>query len=904
MSVRNLQYLFDPHSVAVIGASDRPHSVGATVFRNLLAGSFRGPVYAVNPRHRTVAGRQAYPDVAALPAAPELAVICTPAPTVPGIIAALAARGTRAAIIISAGLGAASGTPGVTWLQAALDAARPKLLRILGPNCIGLIVPAIGLNASFAHTNALSGRTAFVSQSGALVTGVLDWAKSRGIGFSRFISLGEGADVDFGDVLDYLAGDPLTQSILLYIEDVRHARKFMSAARAAGRSKPTVVLKAGRVAEGARAAASHSGALAGSDAVYETAFRRAGMLRVMSTEELFDATETLAHARRGHGERLAILTNGGGPGVMATDELICGGGTLATLSTDTLARLDALLPPSWPRANPIDIIGDAPPERYRDALQVVLEAPEVDAVLMIHCPTAIVSSAEIARAVVPLTRNTSKNVFGCWLGGDALADARRMWASARLPAYDTPEDAIDAFLQIVRYRHNQQLLMQVPPAAPAGQQPEPGVARALVRAALASGRQMLTEPESKALLAAYGIPVVDTRSVETVAGAVEAAHAIGFPVALKILSPDVTHKTDVGGVELDLPDAAAVQAAAHAMAGRLAHFKPGARLLGYTVQAMARRPDALELLAGTATDPVFGPVIVFGQGGIAVDITADRALALPPLDMVLAHDLLRRTRVSRLLGGYRNRPAVDTEAVSAVLIRLSHLVTDIPEVLELDINPLLADHNGVIALDARVRVAPAPPGAEPYSRLAIRPYPQELERTVTWQGQPLTIRPVRPEDAPAHVAFFNRLTPEDVRLRMFVRLRELSPAQLARFTQIDYDREMAFIATRVGPDGEPETLGVSRAVADPDNVKAEFAVTIRSDLKGQGLGTLLMQVLVDYCRDKGIRELVGEALAENVAILRLAARLGFHKTQLPGEEIVSMCLNLQGPGVARPAVPA
>jgi acetyltransferase len=893
MSVRNLQYLFDPHSVAVIGASERPRSVGTTVLRNLLDGDFRGPVYAVNPKYRTLGGRTVYPDVGALPAAPDLAVICTPAATVPGIIAALGARGTRAAVILSAGLGAGSDGRGVTLCQAALEAARPYLLRILGPNCLGLLVPSIGLNASFAHTSALPGRLAFVSQSGALVTGVLDWAKSRGIGFSRFISLGDGADVDFGDVLDYLASDNHTQSILLYMEDVRHARKFMSAARAAGRSKPTVVLKSGRVAEGARAAASHSGALAGADAVYDAAFRRAGMLRVLSTEELFGAAETLAHARRALGDRLAILTNGGGPGVMATDQLVCGGGTLATLSAGTIERLDAQLPGAWPRANPVDIIGDAPAERYHDALQVLLEDPQIDAVLLIHCPTAIVPSADIARALVPLARNTSRNIFGCWLGGDALAEARRIWAGAGLPTYDTPEDAVEAFLRAARYRRNQQLLMQVPPAAPSGQEADRAKARELVRECLGQGREMLSEPESKALMAAYGIPVVETRSVRSAAEAVHAAGQIGFPVALKILSPDVTHKTDVGGVSLDLADAAAVAKAAEAMARRLAAYKPSARLAGYTIQAMARRPEAVELLAGVATDPVFGPVIVFGQGGIAADIVADRALALPPLNMVLARDLVSRTRASRLLAGYRNRPPADLDAVCGTLIRLSELVTDVAEVMEIDINPLLADRNGVIALDARVRVRAVAPGLEPYDRLAIRPYPEELATSTSWQGQPLTIRPIRPEDAPAHVAFFSQLTPEDVRLRMFVRMRELHPAQLARFTQIDYDREMAFIATRPGPDGRPETLGVARAVADPDNQKAEFAVTVRSDLKGRGLGTLLMQTLIDYCRKRGTQELVGEALGENVGIQRLATRLGFHRTQLPAEGEVGMCLKLQ-----------
>jgi acetyltransferase len=894
MSVRNLEYLFDPHSVAVIGASERPHSVGATVLRNVLGAPFRGPVYAVNPKYRSLAGRPVYPDVMSLPSTPKLAVICTPPATIPTIISQLGARGTRAAVILSAGLGALDES-GREIRQAVLEAARPYLLRVLGPNCMGVLAPGIGLNASFAHTDALRGRTAFVSQSGALVTGVLDWAKSRGIGFSRFISLGEGSDVDFGDVLDYLASDRETQAILLYMEDVHHARKFMSAARAAARSKPTVVLKAGRAPEGARAAASHTGALAGTDAVYDTAIRRAGMLRVLSTEDLFGAVETLARARPLEGERLAILTNGGGPGVMATDGLVCAGGTLAPLSPEGMAQLDAVLPSTWSHGNPIDIIGDAPVERYQRALEVLLADPGNDAVLLIHAPTAIVPSADIARALVPQVRNTRRNVIGCWLGGEALAEARRTWSAAGLPTFDTPEEAVQGFMQIVQYRRNQHLLMQVPPTVPPGEPVQRDQARAIVRNALEAGRAMLSESEARAVLSAYRIPVVQTVAAGGVAEAVMAARQIGFPVALKIQSPDVTHKSDVGGVALDLQTADAVEAAAVAMQRRLAELKPGARLQGWTVQAMARRPEAVELIVGASTDPVFGPVILFGQGGIAVEIMADRALALPPLDTVLARDLIGRTRAARLLAGYRNRPAADIEAVIGVLVRVAHMVADLAEIAELDINPLLADSGGVIALDARIKVVRADSAANPFDRLAIRPYPDELEESAWWAGRWLVMRPIRPEDAPAHIAFFEQLDPEDIRLRMFVRIRELQPAQLARFTQIDYDREMAFIATRLKPEGGPETLGVVRAIADPDNITAEFAVIVRSDLKGKGLGTLLMKKLIAYFRSRGTVELVGEALPDNIGVLNLTKNLGFTHERLSGEGSVRLRLQLQTP---------
>jgi acetyltransferase len=891
MSVRNLEYLFAPRSVAVIGASARQHSVGATVLRNVLAGPYQGQVFAVNPKYESLSGIPVYASVAALPSAPDVGIICTPARTVPALIRDLGERGTRAAIILSAGLDAPAGPGEGSLKQAALAAARPHLLRILGPNCVGMLAPAIGLNASFAHTGALPGRIAFVSQSGALVTGMLDWAKSRGIGFSRFISLGESADVDFGDILDYLAGDSETHAILLYIEDVHHARKFMSAARAAARSKPTVVLKAGREAEGARAAASHTGALAGSDEVYDAAIRRAGMLRVRTTEDLFSAVETLARARPLQGERLAIVTNGGGPGVMATDALVEGGGTMAVLSGATRTALDELLPATWSHGNPVDLIGDAPVERYRAALDVVMKDDGSDAVLLIHAPTAIVPSAAIAAAVVPLARQYSRNLLTCWLGGDSLIEARRLCVEAGLPTYDTPEEAVNGFLQMVQYRRNQHLLMQAPPAAPAAH-PDRAAARALIRAALDDGRELLSEPESKAVCADYGIPVVATRVAGSVDDALAAADVIGYPVALKILSPDINHKSDVGGVVLDLDSRATLASAAQAMVSRIGQLQPGARLAGFTVQAMVRRPDAHELIAGAALDPVFGPVILFGQGGTAVEVNPDRALALPPLNAVLAHDLVSRTRVSRLLAGYRNRPGADIDAVCAVLACVAQLVADVPEITELDLNPLLADREGVIVLDARIRVRPVPAGTNGLDRFAIRPYPAELESTIGWHGQQLVLRPIRPEDSAAHVAFFNALTPEDVRLRMFGRMRELGPSQLARFTQIDYDREMAFIATRAGADGRPETLAVARIVADPDNETAEFAVTVRSDLKRQGLGRLLMEKLIAYCRQRGTARIVGEALPENGAVIALARSLGFQAAFSHPDGLVRLTLEL------------
>lgn len=891
MSIRNLQFLFQPKSVAVIGASEKPGSVGATVLRNLIEAHFSGAILPVNPKYRILEGLEVVGSVSHLHEAPDLAVICTPPATIPAIVRQLGELGTKAAIVLTAGLDRAKDRHGTSIKQAMLDAAKPHLLRILGPNCVGLLVPGIGLNASFAHTGALPGKIAFVSQSGALVTGVLDWAKSRGIGFSRFVSLGDSADVDFGDVLDYLASDGDTRAILMYMEGVQSARKFMSAARAAARSKPVLVVKAGRVAEGAKAVSSHTGALAGSDGVYDAAIRRAGMLRVLSTEDLFDAVETLARAKPLYGDRLTILTNGGGPGVLATDALVSGGGKLAELSDETMRKLDAVLPATWSHGNPVDIIGDAPAERYRQAMEVLLRDGQSDAMLFVHAPTAIVPSADIARAVAPLAKDSSRNVVSCWLGGDAVEEARHVFSETGIPTYDTPEKAVRAFMQIVQYRRNQSLLMQVPPAVSPEFAPDRRAARAVLEKALAQKCAVLSEPDAKAILVAYGIPVVETGTADHVEAAVRLAERIGFPVALKVLSPQISHKTEVGGVVLDLESADAVRGAAQAMQKRLHDIRPDAVLRGFSVQAMARRPRAQELIVGVSTDPVFGPVILFGQGGIAVEVTADHALALPPLNMVLAKDVVSRTRVAKLLAGYRDRPPADMDAIYRILVRVSGLIADIPEIVELDINPLLADDNGVVALDARMRVAQD--GATGAERFAIRPYPEELEERILWQERPLLLRPIKPEDAPQHLEFFNALDPEDVRYRIFTRLRELQPSQLARLTQIDYDREMAFIATRQREDGKPETLGVVRAIMDPDNITAEFAVIVRSDIKGQGLGTILMDKLIRYCRLRGTQQMIGEALSHNQRVLTLAARLGFVIGPTPGDGTTQMRLDLQ-----------
>jgi acetyltransferase len=887
MSSRNLNYLLAPRSIALIGASERPQSIGGTVLRNLVTGGFAGPIWPVNRKYTTLADRPVYRAVADLPQPPDLAIVCTPPATIPGLVAEVGASGGRAAVVLTAGL-ETQGEHGRSLTAPMLEAAKPYLLRILGPNCLGVLAPRIGLNASFAHTHALPGALAFVSQSGALATAMLDWARTSRIGFSHFVSLGNAADVDFGDLLDYLASDPHTRAILLYVEAITSARKFMSAARAAARNKPVIAVKAGRASEGARAAATHTGALTGADDVYDAAFRRAGMLRVTTTRELFEAAESLARMKPLTGERLAIVSNGGGPAVLATDALIEGGGELAVLTPGTLNRLDAALPSAWSRANPVDIVGDAPAERYSPVLDAVLADPGVDATLLIHAPTAIVPSIAVARGCKALLASTARPVLTCWMGGAAVRSAALLCTRAGIPTYATPEEAVSAFLQVVHYRRNQKQLMEVPSSIP-DFDCDPDAARAVITAALAQGRTMLTEVEAKEVLSAYGVPVVETRVAADVDEARRIAIDLGFPVAIKILSPDISHKSDVGGVALDIGTVGELNRAADAILARCRERRAGARVHGFTVQRMIRSDRACELITGVTLDPTFGLVVMFGQGGTAAEVVRDRAVALLPLNMALAGELVSRTRVSRLLEGFRDRPPVDSRSLSLTLVRLSQLATDVGEIVELDINPLVADETGVVALDARMRVASATGRAA--DRLAIRPYPKELEESLEFDGRNILLRPVRPEDFAQHRSFLERVTPEDRRTRFFHVVDELPERELARLTQIDYEREMAFIA-EAAEAGVPQTLGVVRAHSDPDNIAAEFAILVRSDLKGRGLGSALLAKLIGYCRSRGTQRLTGEVLAENRSMLSLAAASGF-QTENAGEGCVRVTLDLQ-----------
>ncbi|HVC38271.1 MAG TPA: bifunctional acetate--CoA ligase family protein/GNAT family N-acetyltransferase [Gammaproteobacteria bacterium] len=890
MSIRNLRSLLQPHSVALVGASDKRGAVGEVLARNLLA--FKGELYFVNPKHSTLFEHPCWKDIAELPIAPDLAVICTPAATVPELIRALGIRGTHAAIVVSAGFGEA-GKSGQALQQSILDAARSSTLRIVGPNCIGVLNPPFNLNASFAHDTALPGSLAFLSQSGALLTSVLDWARSRGIGFSHMISLGDMADVDFGDLLDYLATDPGTHAILLYIEGIQHARKFMSAARVASRLKPVIVVKSGRHAEGARAAATHTGALAGADRVYDAAFRRAGMLRVPNLGALFGAADILTLAELPRGKRLGILTNGGGMGVLATDALLDRGGQLAELSGATCSRLDAQLPRTWSHGNPVDIIGDANGARYAGTLEALVADPCLDAVLVLYCPTGVSDPNEVAEAVIRVASHASKPVLASWVGGGAVTSARQKLMATRMPSFETPESAVQAFMFLADYRRNHEMLTQTPASLPEAFKPDFSRARAVIAGALGEDREWLTEIESKVLLECYAIPTVPTRFASTEEDAARLAQGLPSPYVLKIVSSQITHKSDVGGVVLGLADSEAVGAAAQHMRAQLAERRPDAQLLGFAVQTMVQRPQAHELIAGISTDAQFGPVVLFGQGGTSAEVVGDTALALPPLNLHLAEMLMDETRVSRLLAGYRNRPPVRREAVALTLVKLAQLAGDLAEVVELDINPLLADDEGVLALDARVRVAP--PGVPADARLAIRPYPRELEREFPLvDGRNLRLRPILPEDEGMIQQLFKRLSPEEIYMRFHGGMKVLQHTLAARLTQIDYDREMALVLAEPEVPGKSSIYAVVRLAADPDFEHAEFSLLVQHEYTGHGVGTRLMQALIEYARDRGIGELEGLVLPENMVMLDLCQRLGFHIQRISGQpDAVNVNLKLR-----------
>ncbi len=870
-----LANLFDPTSVAVFGASQHSDRVGARVFANIRRAGFDGPIYPVNPKHKRLGDLVCYPSIADIGKPVDLAVVATPAAVVPEIIRQCGAAGTRHAIVLSAGFGEGGG-PGrenVAKLNAAAHEAR---VRFMGPNCVGIVRPWLGLDATFLRSETPKGRLALISQSGALCSAIADWAAPHHLGFSALVSLGNSLDVDFGDVLHFLATDAKTSAILLYVEGVRDAPSFISALRHAARSKPVIVLKAGRHEQSSSAAHTHTGALIGNDAVFDAALRRAGAVRARTFGELFAAAEILSPGKRARGNRLGIITNGGGAGVLAADRAGDMQVDLAEPSEATLKALDADLPPYWSRANPIDILGDATPEHFATAIKAALGDPRFDGVLAMLTPQAMTDATAAARAVVEVAKqDRNKPVLACWMGETSVQEGRKLLSSNGIPDFVTPESAVEAFSYLAQHHHNRTLALEVPGPLHDVNPPDLDGARMIIQGALAEGRQMLSDIESKALLRAFHIPINITIEAETASEALIAAETVGYPVAVKIASPQIIHKSDVSGVRLGVPTAADVKQAFREIVETAAAARPDATIRGVTVETMAHVENARELVIGVSRDPVFGPVMLFGAGGTMVEILRDNAVSLPPLNEVLANRLVNGTRVARLLGAFRDRPAVDRKAVIDVLLRISDMVCELPEITGLDINPLFAGPTGVLAVDARVAIARPPARDGRYDHVAIHPYPRHLIREEHLpDGTPLTIRPIRPEDAESEADFVRHLSPEAKRFRFMGTVNELSPELLAQFTQIDYRREMALIA-EIGRNGAAEQHGVARYVMNPDNKSCEFAIVVSDKVQGQGIGTRLMKALMEAARSHGLDKMEGSVLRDNRPMLTLMGELGF-----------------------------
>lgn len=887
MSIYRLKNLLAPRSVALIGASPRQGSVGRAILGNIQKAQFKGEFGLVNSRYSEIDGIKASGSLATLSFAPELVVITAPAKAIPVLIDEAGRCGTAGAVIVSAGLGHGKGS----MAEAAEQAAKKYGMRLIGPNCLGMMLPDANLNASFSAHMPSAGNLALISQSGAIAAGMVDWAAQRAVGFSGIVSIGDQLDVDIADLLDYFALDGKTQAILLYIEAVKDARKFMSAARAAARIKPVVVVKSGRMAQGAKAAATHTGALAGSDAVYDAAFQRAGMLRVSDLRELFDCAETLGRLKSPPGKRLAILTNGGGIGVLAVDRLAELSGVPAEMTPDLRAKLDAVLPPTWSGSNPVDIAGDADPARYAAALEILLGDPGSDAVLVMNVQTAIARADDIATTVTGVVEayrrkrpGWVKPILAVWVGAEpSIGD---LLSRAGIPNYLTEDDAVRGFMYLVRHREVVEALAQVPPAMPAGFVPDVARARSIVAAALSDGRRWLDPTEVNQLFDAYEIPMVSVlAAADPDQAAIQAAplFAGGATVVVKIMSRDIAHKSDVGGVILNLSTVDAVRKATEDILARAKALRPDARISGVMVQAMVLRPKARELILGLADDPTFGTVVVFGRGGTAVEIINDKALALPPLDLQLARSLIERTRVSRLLRAYRDVPAVKDDAVAMVLVKLAQMAADIPDIRELDINPLLADETGVLAVDARVavgRIARKFQGAGP-ANFAVRPYPSQWQRHIEVKGGwRVFVRPIRPEDEPQIHELLRHVAGHDLRLRFFAPMKEFSHEFIARLTQLDYARAMAFVAF---DEVTNELLGVVRIHSDSIYESGEYAILLRSDLKGRGLGWSLMQLITEYARSEGLKAISGDVLTENTVMLAMCRNLGFQVKSDPVE---------------------
>jgi len=872
-----LHSLFEPASIAIVGASETPGSIGVTLVRNMLDSGYKGQLYLVNPKHQAVFGMKSYASMEDIPHRLDIAVICTRADTVPDIVDACGRGGCRNAIIMSGGFTEA-GSRGAALERNALQNARRHNMRLIGPNCLGIMRPASQINLTFAHGFAHSGTIGLISQSGALCTAILDWALPNKIGFSNVVSLGAESDVDFGEVLDYMVSDPRTENIFLYIEGIKNARRFMSALRAAARCKPVLLIKVGKHPAGEKAVLSHTGALVGADDVFDAALRRAGVVRLANVGQMYAAASALFSHFRPRGKRLAIITNGGGPGVMAADYAEDIGIPLAQLDPAALARLNGLLPATWSKANPIDILGDADPARYGTALKVCIEDDNVDGVLAILTPQAMTDPTQAARTLIEIARQSDKPLVTCWMGQEQVIEARNLFRGAAIPSFRTPEPAVDLFSHISNYYRNRQLLMQTPPAISGSEQAQPRLesARLVIETALMEGRKVLSEMESKAVLAAFRIPIAPSVVARSASEAMVLAEELGLPVVMKIDSPQIKHKSDSGGVRLNLNSLAAVRDSWLEIMEEVKQHHPAAQINGIAIEPMVQKPHGRELVVGMLRDKIFGPTIYLGPGGTGVEAyNSDRAVALPPLNSFLVTDMLASARTTARLGKFRNMPPVSRDAIENVLLRVSTMVCELPWISELNINPLIVDENDAVAVDARITVENMPVTAGRYDHMAIHPYPSHLKTAFQAKdGTQITIRPIKPEDVRMEQEFVKALSPESRYMRFMNTIREVSPAQLVRFTQIDYDREMAFVATTDKAGAEQE-IGVVRYATRPDGESCEFAIVVADEWQGKGLARRLMSTLIDTARSSGLRYMRGDFLAENTRMLAFVGSLGF-----------------------------
>jgi acetyltransferase len=888
----NLDKIFNPKNVALIGASEKEGSVGFYLMKNLIELDFKGDFYPINIKKKDVLGHKTYENIEQVPDTIDLAIIATPAKTVPDLVEQCGKKGVGGLVIISAGF-REIGKEGKELEEKIIQISKKYGIRIIGPNCLGFIRPSINLNATFSPQMPKTGNVAFISQSGALGTAILDWATHENIGFSNFVSLGSMSDVDFADLIDYFGSDPLTRSILMYVEGLREAKKFMSAARHFARSKPIIVVKSGRFEESAKAAASHTGSLAGSDMVYDAAFKRAGIIRVQEISDLFNSAEVLAMQPLPQGPNIAIITNAGGPGVMATDAIISNKGNLAQISNKTLSKIDKILPPYWSKANPIDLLGDASAERYSGVIDACLDDKNIDGLLIIYTPQGKAKPVDIARSIVDLVKKkkVNKTILTSFIGYERVSEAVDILIKNNIPTYQTPEQAVKTYMYMYQYKRNLELLYETPIELDVDSIPPKRPINMLIKNALKQNRDTLTEYESKKLIEYYNLPVVKTRIAKNSQEAVMIAREIGFPVVMKILSPQIIHKTDAGGVFLNINSEEEVEDKFTKIIENAKNYDPKAEIQGVTIQQMVAK-KGYEVILGANKDPLFGPIILFGMGGIGVELFKDVSAGIPPLNETLTKRIMEDTIVYRLLKGYRNLPPANITLLNQIMVKFSKLLVDFPQIKEIDLNPLFVDENEVIVIDARVIIDKESHSGISPEHLIITPYPRKYESLWTMRnGKNVFLRPIKPEDEPLWLDMFKSLSEESIRFRFFEILRDTPHEVIVRYCNIDYDRELA-IVPEVIEKNKRKIAGVVRLIIEPDGKTGEVAVLVADPWQGIGLGSKLVDYMIEICKEKKLEKIYAEMLYNNIRVIRILAKMGFIFERVD-QETVRGTLNLK-----------